>query len=103
MDGALAEVMHRERDRRSWRQVDLAKHLQWPLSRVTRIEGGSQRVLVGDLLDLCRVLEMGVAELLFKADPLDLQILGLQWNASAGPYRANPAPARGADDGEHSL
>ena len=77
LDGALAEVMHRERDQRSWRQVDLAKHLRWPLSRVTRIEAGMQRVLVKDLLDLCRVLEMGVADLLSEADPADLKTMDL--------------------------
>jgi transcriptional regulator with XRE-family HTH domain len=77
LDEAVASAMRRERDRRKWRQVDLAGLLHWPLSRVTRIEAGEQRVLVGDLVPLCRALGMSTADLLSEASPADLQTLGL--------------------------
>jgi transcriptional regulator with XRE-family HTH domain len=77
IDRVVAEVMRNERDRRRWRQVDLAGRLRWPLSRVARIERGEQRVLVEDLLGLCRVLGVSLADLLRDAPPSDLLALGL--------------------------
>ena len=69
--------MRRERSSRKWRQADLAQRLSWPLSRVTRMEGGLQRVQVTDVRDLCRVFDIPFIALLKDADPTDLKALRL--------------------------
>ena len=77
LDAVIARSMRRRRVDRGWRQTDLSKHLQWPLSRVTRIETGQQRVQLNDVRDLCRVFQVPLVEMLAGADPRDLAALQL--------------------------
>lgn len=76
------------------RQVDLAERLQWPVSKVTRIECGQARVHAEDLPDLCRALRMPLADLLSSAAPGDLGALGLLAVAEVGPARVSQSSGR---------
>jgi transcriptional regulator with XRE-family HTH domain len=73
----IAVNMRHERSSRKWRQLDLAQRLDWPISRVTRIECGAQRVQVTDVRDLCDAFGIPLTALLADADPADLRALQL--------------------------
>jgi transcriptional regulator with XRE-family HTH domain len=73
----IAINMRRERSRRKWRQTDLADRLDWPVSRVARLECGAQRVQLTDARDLCAAFGLPLISLLADADPADLKALQL--------------------------
>jgi transcriptional regulator with XRE-family HTH domain len=77
----LTEVVARnvrgERARRTWRQIDLAKKLEWSIGMVSDTESGTRRIALADMPGLCRAFEVPLVDLLRGADPEDLAALGL--------------------------
>jgi transcriptional regulator with XRE-family HTH domain len=73
----LARNVRAERSRRRWRQTDLAQSLGWSPTKVADIEAGRRRLDIGQIIQLCRVLDVPLTQLLHGADPADLDALGL--------------------------
>jgi len=74
----LARNLRAERSRRRWRQADLAEALDWSPTKVADAEAGRRRLDIGQIIEVCRVLEVPLVKLLDGADAEDLQALGLR-------------------------
>jgi transcriptional regulator with XRE-family HTH domain len=73
----IAASVRAERNRRHWRQVDLAERLGWSNQTVSDLETGQRAVLASDLPKLCRAFGVNLAKLADGAAPEDLAALGL--------------------------
>jgi transcriptional regulator with XRE-family HTH domain len=73
----VARNVRAERARLRWTQDQLADHLDWTRATLAAVETGRRALLVSDLPDLCRALDVPVARLLIGADPGDVAVLRL--------------------------
>ena len=73
----LAANVRGERAVRNWRQVDLAQRLGVTQRLVSEIETGSRQLSLREIVQLCRVFEIPLGELLRGIDPEDRDTLGL--------------------------
>jgi transcriptional regulator with XRE-family HTH domain len=73
----VARNVRAERARRSWRQVDLAERLGWSIGMVSETENGKRRIGISDMPNLCRALDVPLADLLQGAERDDLAALRL--------------------------
>lgn len=73
----LTANIRRERAVRKWRQIDLAVRLGVSQRVVSEIEAGTRRVSLGEIIQLCRIFEIPLSELLRGIDPEDRAALGL--------------------------
>lgn len=74
---AIAGGIRAERARLGLTQADLAARLAWSPATVAAVETSARAVAAEDLADVCRALEVTLAQLLQAADPADLRALGL--------------------------
>jgi transcriptional regulator with XRE-family HTH domain len=76
----IARNVAAERTRRTWDQATLAAKIGaegWSRSTVSNLELGKRRVTADDLPLLCEALEISLLQLVFGANPVDLNKLGL--------------------------
>lgn len=71
LDALVAANVRAARARRRLRQEDLADELGWSRQTVSTVEAGTRRVTLADAVALCRVLEIGLRDLLQGA-PVDV-------------------------------
>jgi len=69
----VARNVRVERARRGWRQEDLAEALGWTRGMVAHLESGRRSMAVKHLPQLCKALDLSLAELFHDADPDDLE------------------------------
>ena len=72
---AIAASVRTERNRRKWRQVDLAQHLGCSLSQVSDLELNKRAIHANELPRLCRVLNISFFTLIKGAEPGDILAL----------------------------
>lgn len=68
---ALARAIRAERNRVGMTQEELGERLGWSRQTVTKIELGERQVAAHELVELCTVLDVGLMDLLSRADPRD--------------------------------
>lgn len=73
----LARAVRAERARRGWSQTALAERLGWSQTKVAAVEGGTRRLYVHEMPEVCRVFGVSLARLLQDADQDDRRALGL--------------------------
>ena len=73
----VARAVKAERNRRGWRQQDLADRCGWPVDTIGGIERGTRRVAVQDLPVLCEALGVTLIKLLDGAEAKDMRTIGL--------------------------
>lgn len=73
----VARNVRAERARLRWTQDQLADRLDWTRATLAAVETGRRALLVSDLPDLCRALDVPVARLLIGADSGDVAALRL--------------------------
>lgn len=74
---ALSRAIRAERGRLGISQAELATRLGWSRQVVTAIEIGDRPVAVHELPELCIALDVGLMDLLARADASDKQALRL--------------------------
>jgi transcriptional regulator with XRE-family HTH domain len=73
----VARAIRAERARRGWSQTALAERLGWSQTKIAAIEGGTRRLYLHEMPEICRAFGVTLTRLLQDGDPADLQALGL--------------------------
>ena len=60
----LGEKIKKLRKEKKVSNTELSEALNWPISKVSKIESGSQKITVDELTDICRVLAVDPATLI---------------------------------------
>jgi len=71
----VARNVRVERARRGWRQEDLAEALGWTRGMVAHLESGRRAMAVNHLPQLCKALDLSLAELFRDAEAEDLTVM----------------------------
>ena len=77
LDALVAGNVRAQRARRRMTQQQLADELDWSRASVLSLENDARRVTLSDVVDLCRALEIPLAELLAGAPDDVTQQLGI--------------------------
>jgi len=77
LGAVIARNVRKERAGLQWDQGQLADALGWSRTTVSNLENGKRVVTADDIPALCRVLSLTFAQLIDRADPDDLAVLGL--------------------------
>lgn len=77
LDALVAGNVRAQRAKRRWTQQELADEMEWSRASLLSLENESRRVTLNDVVDLCRALEVPLAELLRGADLEVLKELGI--------------------------
>lgn len=79
MSSTLAATLNRairaERGRLGMSQEELADRLGWSRQTITKIENGDRQIAAHELAELCGALDVGLMDLLVRADPRDRALL----------------------------
>ena len=74
----IPDNIRAERRRKDWIQSRLAMEIDgWTLDKVSSIESHETRLLVEDLVPLCRALGRTLSELAVGCDPEERAVLGI--------------------------
>jgi transcriptional regulator with XRE-family HTH domain len=77
LGAVIARNVRAERARLGMDQAQLAERLGASRTTVSNLESGQRKVTADDLAPLCRALGVTLSQLIDRAEPEDLQALGI--------------------------